>query len=205
MCSITECSITRPIVLRPNLFFTVGFLYVLFCVICVIIPNWVDFGQCLCFAFTFSMIQMLQVGIFMRTESIHSFCLMALTLVTGCIFPTMQMYAVIQKEYSVMHNDIFAWLYMLKEMSLCHITAPRVTGSRMPCVERAFVMVGVSWMIIETLVYVFVDQIFPSETIFGALSTVVRFSPQFCVALLTLMHLVNKNDSCHAQLPKALV
>ena len=203
--SVSQCTITKPRVLRPTMFFVVFCLYVCFCVSCGVIPDSVEFGHSLCFAYTFALTQMLQVAILMRTESINSFCLLSITLVTGCVFPTMQMYNVMQYTYSAMQNDAFAWLYMFKEVSVCLITAPKLSGSNVPYVSRAFMMICFSWVLIEFMIHLFVDQDMASNSVIGVLSDLLRFSPQFCIAILTLVHLMNKNDIFHSPLPKTVV
>lgn len=160
------------------------FLYGCFGVSALIIPQSVSFGPSLCFAYVFSMIQMIEVAVFMQRESLVSSVLMCMTLFTACVLPTMQIYQVMTGEYSTELGDIYSYIYMGKEVIL-HVTI-RYTGFKTVYMSATHsVGIFLLWLCIETLFFVLtVDEIISG---YENVVCIARLTPQFYMAALTLV------------------
>jgi hypothetical protein len=162
------------------------FLYIAFCVSCVIIPDSIHFGESLCFAYIFSMMQMIEVAFFIRGDNLLSLVLMCVTLFTASVMPTTQIFLVMEGGYSKETRDMYSYVYMLKEVVL-HIVM-RYNAVKAPCISRAtYAFIVCIWAITETVFYFSVgDNEYESDR--GAFNKAViaaRLAPQFFMAFIT--------------------
>ena len=168
---------------RKLIFITVV-LYTCFCVSCAVVPGSIRFGPSLCFAFIFSMIQMIQVTLFMQREGVLREVMMCTTLCAAAILPSMQIYIVTQMGYSEERGNLFDYAYMFKEIAL-HITI-RYIGTKTDYLTKGHsTLVVWSWIVIETFVYI--DQRRGMYPILGNSVEVARRTPHFIMAFITLV------------------
>ena len=163
------------------------FIYFCFCVSCLIVPDSVNFGACLCFAYFFSMIQMLEVASFMQGGSLISYGLMCLTLFAASIMPTMQMYQVIVGDYSKGLDVMYNAVYMMKEICL-HIARIYMGGGTLAPSRIHSTFVVLAWITVETVNYTIMINF--EEVFYGYENVVyiVRLTPHFYMACLSLLH-----------------
>jgi hypothetical protein len=162
------------------------FLYSFFIVSALVIPESVSFGPSLCFAYVFSMIQMLEVAVFMQSENILSSVLMFITLFTATIMPTMQMYQVMTGYYSKELGEQYGYLYMTKEIVL-HAAAVFTSAKVVSISKIHSIIVVLIWICSETLFFILTTD----ELIYGYenLVCIARLTPQFYMATLTLVRM----------------
>ena len=169
------------------------FLYVTFCVSCAIIPDSIPFGQSLCFAYIFSMVQMIEVSFFIRGENVRSLMLMCVTLFTASVMPTTQIYLVMTGECSRAAMDMYSYVYMLKEVVL-HMVM-RDNAVKAPCISRAtFASIICIWVITETVFFFTGDKYAYLEEK-GPLDKAIitaRLTPQFFITFINTLTQMNQ-------------
>lgn len=161
------------------------FLYICFCVSCFVIPDSISLGMQLCFAYTFSMIQLIEVTGLMRGESQRSALLMCVTLVTGTVMPTMQILSVMEGWQSVTMADIFGYVYMIKEVVVQVVIKDNT--SRVPGITRVHAMLVVGlWVFSETVFRIFGGSIVSDEGPIDKIVYIVRMSPHFYMTFISI-------------------
>jgi hypothetical protein len=88
-------------------------LFLSFCVASFIIPHSVMFGESLCFAYTYAMVQIIEVAMFEG-----NFIGTCILLVFALILPLSQILKGIQNQYMMEIDNIYGELYMGKEILL---------------------------------------------------------------------------------------
>jgi hypothetical protein len=170
---------------RRNPVFLSVFLYGCFCMSSAIIPESINYGPSLCFAYVFSMIQMLEVSTFMQSESVLGFGLMCMTLFSASVIPTMQIYQVMTGDYSKELGEVYSYIYMGKEIILHVAMKYRGVKSVSFSVAHSFLVLFV-WGLTEFLFFILISD----ELISGYenIVCIARLTPQFYLAALTLIH-----------------
>lgn len=163
-----------------------AFLYICFCMSCVLIPESIAFSDSLCFAFVFSMIQMLAVALFMQGESLLSSGLMCVTLFFATVVPTLQMYLVMGGMYSKELADTYSCMYMLKELVL-HLVLGYTGGGVLHVSKIQSIVVAMGWFLSETVLYMLSLPDVDSPGDFDKLFYIARMAPFFYMAFNTLI------------------
>lgn len=177
----------KPVWPLRNLFFVTFFLYACFAASVFIIPDSISSGESLSFAFTFSMIQMVEVSLFMRFESWLNFFLLCLSLVTASVLPTMQIFLVMQGEYSQLIQNICGYVYMSKELVL--VFTSRSIFMKSHNLRRAHIVVLSVWVIFEILFLVLIGELEYEKNTWQKLLCLARLTPFFCMACLTFLRM----------------
>jgi hypothetical protein len=179
--------VSRPIWPRRNVSFVTLFLYGCFFVSVFVIPDSISSGESLSFAFTFSMMQMVEVALFMRFESLYNFLFLVLSLSTACVLPTLQIFLVMQGEYSVDIQNICGYIYMFKELMLFFMSKGNL--DKRPNLHRAHILVLSVWGVFEA-VFIFIESDFENEkNSMEKLMKISRLTPLFCMAFFTLLRM----------------
>ena len=184
----------RPVWPRRNLFFVSFFLYACFSVSVFVIPDSIASGESLSFAFTFSMMQMVEVALFLRFENWSHFLLLCLSLSTASVLPSLQIFLVMQGQYSMQIQNICGYVYMLKELVLFSMSRGNLIN--IPYLQRAHYIVLTVWVLVETS-FLFLTSEFESEkNVSLKMLYLLRLTPLFCMAGFTLVRMTkgSQND-----------
>jgi hypothetical protein len=171
---------------RQNIFFVSIFIFTCFCVSAFVIPESISFGESLCFAFTFSMMQMVELGLFLRHDGWKNSCVLCMSLCSGCVLPSVQIYLVMQGEYTSPFENICGYLYMVKEILLFLL----VRNSLQKVLVRVHLMIIVIWTVSEIIFLILSVESYSKDTL-DKVIYVLRLSPLFCMAFLTLVRMTN--------------
>jgi len=158
------------------------FLYIGFCASAFMIPDSVLFGESLCFAYTYAMVQVLGVA---RFTGGRYWFIVAVTFAT--IVPTLQILRGVQNLLTVAADNVCRQLYMGRELLfyLRERNPPKTI-----CVEKLHRDIYVSlfvfiWLLIDTLFRVFEPNALYKTTPEKMLS-ILHLSPPFWMALLSM-------------------
>lgn len=176
---------------RHKLICVTLFLYICFCVSCSMIPDSVLFGESLCFAYIFSMMQMIEVAFFIRGENLHSLLLMCVTLFTASVMPTIQMYQVMTGGYSREIGDMCSYIYMLKEVGM-YLAMRDSTVRGQSITQISYTLIVLIWVIIETVFFFSIGDSLDYEGAIKKAVSVARLAPQFFMALITTLAQINQ-------------
>jgi hypothetical protein len=159
------------------------FLYGGFCIASFFIPDSVGFGESLSFAYTYAMVQVLEVGLF--TGSTH---FVVIGIVFASVLPTLQILQGLQNSYTVNIDNIYGELYMAKEIILYSIK--RNSYTHRSNLEKSTKDSIASWLVcvwaILDLVFWFTDTNAAYKTMIQKSMYIARFSPVFGLAILNI-------------------
>lgn len=183
MSSVGTCQSLRWQPRRIIFIFT--FMYVCFCYSCFMIPESIPLGDSLCFAYIFSMIQLIEVAGLMRGESIRSAVLMCVTLLTGTVLPTVQILLVMEGMGERGTADIFGYVFILKEVGM-HLTMKDNT-TRVEGISLVHSVVAVLCWVVSEIAFRIVggSVVFDTRAV-GDAVYIARMSPHLYMALITL-------------------
>jgi hypothetical protein len=141
------------------------------------------FGESLCFAYTYAMVQMIEVALF-RGKYIGT-CIL---IIFAFILPTLQILKAIQNKYTIEMDHLYGELYMGKEIVLYLST--RVKSNRRIHSNRLFhdnvvsVIICV-WVVLE-IVFSFKDINTSYRTVSDKLLYIARFAPIFLMVVVNI-------------------
>jgi hypothetical protein len=159
------------------------FLYFGFCTASFFIPDSVGFGESLCFAYTYAMVQVLEVSLFKGSLVFVSVCAFF-----ASVMPTLQILQGLQNSYSVAVDNVYGELYMGKEIMLYvmhtkyHVNKPNTDRCRRDSIVSFLLFM---WVIFDLLFW-FSDTVAAYKTVFEKSMYIARFSPVFGLAMINL-------------------
>jgi hypothetical protein len=182
---------SRPIWPRLNVICVTLFLYAAFVVSVFVIPDNIFSGESLSFAFTFSMMQMVEVAVFMRLTNVKNLLLLLLSLLTASVLPIVQIYLVMNGEYSMHTQNVCGYIYMFKELVLFYVS--RGNLNKTSYLYRAHFVVLTVWGVLEGVFY-FIRADFEYElSTPQKLFSVARLTSFFCLACFTLLRMTKSS------------
>jgi len=175
-------------------------IYVCFVVSCFAVPESIPCGPSLAFAYTFTMLQMVEVAIFLRVDSIQNTLFAAISLLVGCVVPTVHILTAMEHGIHGQYVDnVCGHIYFLKELVVYVIIRRR---SRMPLIRRTHVTTMLLWVVVEILFHVFIVRIaedFHYEIPIRSLASLIRSTPVFILSFVTIKsieyHVVSNSDT----------
>lgn len=156
-------------------------IFVFFMVTVFLIPDSIPFAESLCFAYTFGIIQAMEV-VLMKGNTL---CV-TIGFVFACILPATQFLLVMGGVYSESTDHSYVEVYMLKElfMYLFHRFHRKSISHRVVMDTTVCVLMGM-WVLIDVLIWMNYLQMVETATIMK-LANIVRFSPVFLMALVNV-------------------
>jgi hypothetical protein len=131
--------------------------------------------------------QMVEVALFLRFENWSHFLLLCLSLSTASVLPSLQIFLVMQGEYSMQIQNICGYVYMLKELVLFSMSRGNLIN--IPYLQRAHYIVLTVWVLVETS-FLFLTSEFESEkNVSLKMLYLLRLTPLFCMACFTLVRM----------------
>jgi len=183
MSSVGTCQSLRWQPWRIIFIFT--FMYVCFCYSCFMIPESIHLGDSLCFAYIFSMLQLIEVAGLMRGESIRSAVLMCVTLLTGTVFPTVQILLVMNGTGERGIADVFSYVCILKEVGMQLTMKDNTT--RVQGISLVHSMLAVfCWVVSETVFRIVGEGVVFDTRAVENVVYIARMSPHLYMTLITL-------------------
>ena len=161
------------------------FFYACFCVSCVLIPDSILMGHSLCFAYTFGMVQMVEVAMFLHDDNFYSTISMVIALLCGSVLPTFQMYMVMMGFGLQPDTDsVFEYVYTCKTIFVYVSTRVRYTTTPFSVSSTDRVNITILALCV-CIKYIFSlrDAWFDYVLV---VETVLRFSPIFFISFLSL-------------------
>ena len=177
----------KPMWPRRNLYFLTFFLYTCFVVSSFIIPDTIAFGEWLSFAFTFSMMQMVETALFLRFENWQNFILLCLSLLIASVLPSFQIFLVMQGDFSVQSQNMCGYIYMLKELILYFFH--RGSFLKTSLFFKAHIVVIIVWIILEFLCQFVVTDLESDKNFLTKMFCILRLSPLFCMGCFTFLRM----------------
>jgi hypothetical protein len=158
-------------------------LYIGFCVSAFLIPDSVMFGESLCFAYTYAMVQVLGVALF--TGGRYGVVCGA---IFACVLPTAQILQALQNTYTAEIDNIYGELYMGKEI-LFYLNLRR-SYVKKNGIDRhhADIMVSVCvfiWLLMH-LMFWFIEPNRLYKTAQDKIFCIISLSPSFWMALINM-------------------
>ena len=178
---------SRPTWPRSNLFCLVFFLYICFVVCTFIIPDNIASGEWLSFAFTFSMMQMVEVSLFVRYEDLQHRLLLCISLLVASVLPSLQIFLVMQGEYSTQAQNICGYVYMFKELLIWFFCKTHLHKTSF--LLKAYLLVVLWWIIMEIIFYSISEDMENEKNTAQKILCVTRLTPFFCTACFTCLRM----------------
>ena len=161
----------------------VSSIYVCFVVCCFAIPGSIRFGCSLAFAYTFSMLQMVEVTTFMRIQSLQSTAFACISLLTACVIPSIQILMVMYPDGYTRHtDDTYGYIYGVKEL-VVYVLIRRRTKTRL--FQKTHVTAVCVWifiLIFYHLCFVRVVEDMAYTIPLDQIGCLIKFSPVFMVS-----------------------
>jgi hypothetical protein len=153
-------------------------VYIGFIVTVFVIPDHIAFGESLCFAYTYNMMQVMQLRHFKHNKY---------ALITGVVFafaaPTTQIFLVMVGGYNASLDKVFGELYMCKEIILYMFMRVYCCGCSDELVRRTGKVDTLVCALVGTWV-LFDSNFWIHEEMDLKLMRIIHFTPVFFMALL---------------------
>ena len=159
------------------------FLYFGFCTASFFIPDSVGFGESLCFAYTYAMVQVLEVALF---KGSRTFAIIGVLFAS--VMPTLQILQGLQNSYSVAADNVYGELYMGKEILLYVMQTKHQIDKRSTdkCRRDSIVSFLVFTWVLFDLIFWFSDTVSAYKTVLEKCMYIARFSPVFWLTIVNL-------------------
>ena len=159
------------------------FLYFGFCTASFFIPDSVGFGESLCFAYTYAMVQVLEVALFRGSRT---FAIVGVLFAS--VLPTLQILQGLQNSYSTAADNVYGELYMAKEIMLYIIHGKYQPDKTIAdkCRRDSIVSYLVFTWVLFDLVFWFSNTDAVYKTVLEKSMYIARFSPVFGLAIVNL-------------------
>jgi hypothetical protein len=172
------------------------FFYICFAVSCFSISEAIPYSAPLAFCYTFGFVQVIQICPFIRLSGIYNIICMNITLFTGCVMPTFQIYMVMQGMSSDEINRYFGCIYLLKEMILYIATRAKYgkydpTNPILSTTDKVTCLGVLIWIVFNYMTpYIPGDMLQCDDATIKKIGEVLYFSPAFCFASMTLSYII---------------
>ena len=158
-------------------------LYLVFCWACFRIPDSVMYGEPLCFAYIYLMIQMVQVAL-CKEISPH---LIALLAIFAFVAPTSQILQGLENSYSAHADEIYTQVCMAKELIFYIALRHKRKKLKLDICTRdnaVCVLTGV-WILMDMTFFLH-DFNTSYKTMRSKLCYIVRFTPTLLIAIMNM-------------------
>jgi hypothetical protein len=165
-----------------NMKLFVFFLYIGFCIASFAIPDSVAFGESLCFAYSYAMVQVLEVALFTGNAKF-----LVIGIVFASVLPTLQILQGLQNSYTTLIDNIYAELYMSKEIILYMLQRNRHSNG---AIDRqghdSIVTLFVYIWILMDLIFWTLETNAAYKTFLQKSIYIARFSPVYWMAVINV-------------------
>ena len=157
-------------------------LYIVFCWACFRIPDSVMYGEPLCFAYVYLMIQMMQVAMCHEASRVIVF-LAAYAVVA----PTSQILQGLENSYSREMDDIYTQFYMVKELVFYMALRHKRKKLKLDLASRDFVVCTLTVMfIVMDLIFFTYDFNTTYKTTGSKICFISRFTPTLVIGIMNM-------------------
>ena len=154
---------------------------------CFSIPTTIHSGPMLVFAYNYSLLQMVEVVVFLRVETLQNSFFALITLLCGLVIPLVHIRAILTGDGDIMNNTL-GWVYLSKEFAV-HILSRGRRSRYYP--GRLHITVALLWVFLQVFFQFFfagiVTEMQYATVSVDAIQCVVRFTPVFMLSYMTVL------------------